>query len=88
MSSPCSYPLADCIVNTALKKGSVDSVAAVAVTLVSPGFAESLLKERSVEERPLKFVECSGEFLMLLNLLQYPNFMGEDLQSYLVRMQD
>ncbi|KAB2628729.1 protein phosphatase 2C 51 [Pyrus ussuriensis x Pyrus communis] len=40
--------------------GSVDSVAAVVVTLVSPGFAESLLKERSVEERPLKFVECSG----------------------------
>ncbi|TQD93934.1 hypothetical protein C1H46_020438, partial [Malus baccata] len=60
LSSPCSYSLADCIVNTAMEKGSVDSVAAVVVTLVSTGFAESLLKERPVEERPLKLVECSG----------------------------
>ncbi|KAK9921679.1 hypothetical protein M0R45_030181 [Rubus argutus] len=50
-SSPCSYSLADCIVNTALQKGSMDNVAAVVVPLISTGFFGSLLKERSVPER-------------------------------------
>lgn len=50
LSSSCSYSLADCIVNTAFEKGSMDNVAAVVVPLVSTGFSESLLKERSVGE--------------------------------------
>ncbi|KAM1876951.1 hypothetical protein ACFX14_044298 [Malus domestica] len=42
LSSPCSYSLADCIVNTAMEKGSVGGVAAVVVTLVSTGLQKQL----------------------------------------------
>ncbi|ONH93503.1 hypothetical protein PRUPE_8G235000 [Prunus persica] len=55
LSSSCSYSLADCIVNTAFEKGSMDNVAAVVVPLVSTGFSESLLKERSVGEGDVKY---------------------------------
>ncbi|BBH10266.1 Protein phosphatase 2C family protein [Prunus dulcis] len=55
LSSSCSYSLADCIVNTAFEKGSMDNVAAVVVPLVSTGFSESLLKERSVGEGDIKY---------------------------------
>lgn len=50
-SSSCSYSLADCIVNTAFEMGSMDNVAAVVVPLVSTGFSENLLKERSIGEQ-------------------------------------
>lgn len=68
-SSPCSYSLADCIVNTALQKGSMDNVAAVVVPLISSGFF-GRLKERSFPERNRNCAalrlqnstnECSGE---------------------------
>lgn len=55
LSSSCLYSLADCIVNTAFEKGSMDNVAAVVVPLVSTGFSESLLKERSVGEGDIKY---------------------------------
>ncbi|KAL7198730.1 hypothetical protein ACSBR2_021101 [Camellia fascicularis] len=42
----CSYSLADCIVNSALEKGSIDNLAAVVVPLRSTGFSQTLLKER------------------------------------------
>ncbi|KAM1278863.1 hypothetical protein ACFX13_031816 [Malus domestica] len=50
ISSLCSYSLADCIVNTAFEKGSMDNVAAVVVPLVSTGISGNLFKERSVGE--------------------------------------
>ncbi|KAK9945230.1 hypothetical protein M0R45_010755 [Rubus argutus] len=50
LSSSCSYSLADCIVDTAFKKGSMDNVAAVVVPLSYTGFSDSLLKERSYRE--------------------------------------
>lgn len=53
LSSSCSYSLADCIVNTAFEKGSMDNVAAVVVPLVSIGFSENLLKDRSIRERDI-----------------------------------
>lgn len=77
LSSSCSYSLADCIVDTAFKKGSMDNVAAVVVPLSSTGFSDSLLKERSYREGGKDRValgtqkstyEGSGGSLMLLNL--------------------
>ncbi|GAV57761.1 PP2C domain-containing protein, partial [Cephalotus follicularis] len=44
-SFACSYSLAECLVNTALKKGSMDNVAAVVVPLNSTNFSPNLLKE-------------------------------------------
>ncbi|KAI4349468.1 hypothetical protein L6164_010054 [Bauhinia variegata] len=49
-SPSCSHSLADCIVNTAIKKGSMDNVAAVVVPLGSASFSESLLRRSSIEE--------------------------------------
>ncbi|XP_028105664.1 probable protein phosphatase 2C 51 isoform X7 [Camellia sinensis] len=46
LSASCSYSLADCIVNSALEKGSIDNMAAVVVPLRSAGFSQTLLKER------------------------------------------
>ncbi|GMN48860.1 hypothetical protein TIFTF001_018029 [Ficus carica] len=46
LSPSCSYSVADCIVNTAYEKGSMDNVAAVVVPLASMGFSESLPTER------------------------------------------
>lgn len=50
LSTSCSYSLADCIVNTAFDKGSMDNVAAVVVPFVSTGFSEDLLKEKLARE--------------------------------------
>lgn len=50
ISSLCSYSLADCIVNTAFERGSMDNVAAVVVPLVTTGISGNLFKERSVGE--------------------------------------
>ncbi|PON94973.1 Protein phosphatase [Trema orientale] len=46
LSASCSYSLADCIVDTAFEKGSMDNVAAVVVPVSSAGFSENLMKER------------------------------------------
>lgn len=45
-SSSCSYSLAECIVNTAFEKGSMDNMATVVVPLRSTGFSQALLEER------------------------------------------
>ncbi|GAV87925.1 Pkinase domain-containing protein/PP2C domain-containing protein [Cephalotus follicularis] len=50
LSSSCSYSLAECLVNTALQKGSMDNVAAVVVPMDSTIFSQNLLKEKSVVE--------------------------------------
>lgn len=94
LSSSCSYSLADCIVNTAFEKGSMDNVAAVVVPLVSTGFSESLLKERSVGEGDIKYTasglqsthEGSGGSLVLVNLL-LDLICIEDLESHFVGAQ-
>ncbi|KAK3003298.1 hypothetical protein RJ639_018522 [Escallonia herrerae] len=46
ISSSCSYSLADCIVDTALKKGSIDNIAAIVIPFGSTGSSETLWKER------------------------------------------
>ncbi|KAF5462679.1 hypothetical protein F2P56_018667 [Juglans regia] len=50
LSASCLYSLADCLVNTAFEKGSMDNVAAVVVRLGLLGFSEDLLNERCVGE--------------------------------------
>ncbi|KAK6937572.1 Protein kinase domain [Dillenia turbinata] len=40
----CSYSLADCIVDTAFERGSMDNLAAVVVQLKATGFSQNLLK--------------------------------------------
>lgn len=47
----CSYSLADCIVNTAFLRGSMDNVAAVVVPLESATFSENLLSRSYIEKR-------------------------------------
>ncbi|XP_028804085.1 uncharacterized protein LOC114759155 isoform X2 [Neltuma alba] len=51
LSPSCSYSLADCIVNTALKKGSMDNVAAVVVPLESAIFSDNSFGRSSTEKR-------------------------------------
>ncbi|KAA8543285.1 hypothetical protein F0562_021220 [Nyssa sinensis] len=46
----CPYSLADCIVNTAFEKGSVDNMAAVVVPFTSTVFSDPLLKEKCAGE--------------------------------------
>lgn len=53
-SPSCSYSLADCIVNTALEKGSMDNVAAVVVPLESATFSENLVKRSYTEKRDVE----------------------------------
>ncbi|XP_052185941.1 uncharacterized protein LOC127797256 isoform X2 [Diospyros lotus] len=45
LPTPCSYSLADCIVDIALEKGTVDNMAAVIVPLRSTGSSPMLLEE-------------------------------------------
>ncbi|XP_022727559.1 uncharacterized protein LOC111283351 isoform X9 [Durio zibethinus] len=45
LSSSCSLSLADCLVNTAFKRGSMDNMAAVVVPLGSAYLSQSLLTE-------------------------------------------
>ena len=51
LSTSCLYSSADCIVNNAFEKGSLDNMAAVVVPLGSTIFSEDFLKEGCVEER-------------------------------------
>ncbi|KAM4087429.1 hypothetical protein ACJW30_10G176900 [Castanea mollissima] len=50
LSTSCLYSSADCIVNNAFEKGSLDNMAAVVVPLGSTVFSEDFLKEGCVEE--------------------------------------
>lgn len=45
-AASCSYSLADCIVDSASEKGSMDNMAAVVVPLKSTVFSQSLMKEQ------------------------------------------
>ncbi|KAM7521632.1 hypothetical protein LguiA_011534 [Lonicera macranthoides] len=63
-SSLCSYSLADCIVNTAFQKGSMDNLAAVVVPFRSTGFSSTGLQEycdsiyeRSGDNNPSELIE-------------------------------
>ncbi|KAK4848290.1 hypothetical protein QYF36_011360 [Acer negundo] len=50
VSSSCSYSLADCLVNAAFEKGSMDNVAAVVVPLGSTYISQNLPRDRCIEE--------------------------------------
>ncbi|XP_062143587.1 uncharacterized protein LOC133851268 isoform X3 [Alnus glutinosa] len=55
LSAACLYSLADCIVNAAFEKGSLDNLAAVVVPLGSTVFSQHLLKERCIGEGDIYF---------------------------------
>ncbi|XP_057508078.1 probable protein phosphatase 2C 51 isoform X5 [Actinidia eriantha] len=46
LAASCSYSLADCIVHTALEKGSLDNMAAVVVPLTLAVFSQTSLEEK------------------------------------------
>ena len=80
LSSSCSHSLADCIVNTAFEKGSMDNMAAVVAPLGSAYLSQSLLTERcgrkGDKEFPAnglqKFIyELSGKYLLVDFLVGY-----------------
>ncbi|KAL2510733.1 Protein phosphatase 2C family protein [Abeliophyllum distichum] len=54
-SSSCSYSLADCIVNTAFEKGSMDNLAATILPLRSLVPFQTLLKDRSDREETFDY---------------------------------
>ena len=57
LSTSCLYSLADCIVNTAFEKGSLDNMAAIVVPLGSTVFSEDFLKESCFGEGDRDFTE-------------------------------
>ncbi|XP_050236552.1 uncharacterized protein LOC126686518 isoform X2 [Mercurialis annua] len=67
LSSSCSLSLAECLVNTAFEKGSLDNVATVIVPLGSFGIPQNLPKER-----------CLGEGDMHCSLKGLKKFTSED----------
>ncbi|KAJ0051902.1 hypothetical protein Pint_03250 [Pistacia integerrima] len=50
LSSSCSYSLADCLVNSAFEKGTMDNMAAVVVPLGSTYVSQNQLRETCIEE--------------------------------------
>lgn len=78
-SSSCSHSLADCVVNTAFERGSMDNVAAVVIPLESTYVSDNLARERCLEDRNInspckglqKFIyKQSGELLYSWTLLR------------------
>lgn len=61
--SSCSYSLADCLVDTAFEKGSMDNMAAVVVPLGSIYVSENLHRERCMEEGD---IDCPSKGLQKL----------------------
>lgn len=68
LSYSCSYSLAECLVNTAIEKGTTDNVAAVVVPLESIGISQKLPRER-----------CIGKGDKYCSTIGQKNFMHEQL---------
>ncbi|KAJ6306595.1 hypothetical protein OIU78_021836 [Salix suchowensis] len=66
LSSSCSYSLAECLVNTAFEKGSMDNAAAVVVPLGSFGISQKISRE-----------SCDGEGDIHCSTISPRNFMDE-----------
>lgn len=73
LSSSCSYSLADCIVNAAFQRGSMDNLAAIMIPVRAPG-SFGTFGDRSYSSRKLDYVavgdqrqiyENSGDSLFL-----------------------
>ncbi|XP_065861085.1 uncharacterized protein [Euphorbia lathyris] len=57
LSSSCSHSLAECLVNTAIERGSMDNVATVVVPLGSLGIPQRLVRERCIGDDDM---DCSS----------------------------
>lgn len=66
LSSSCSYSLAECLVNTAVEKGSMDNAAAVVVPLGSIGISQKISRD-----------SCDGEGDIHCSTIGHRNFMDE-----------
>lgn len=71
LSSSCSYSLAECLVNTAVEKGSMDNAAAVVVPLGSIGISQKISRE-----------SCDGEGDIHCSTIGHRNFMDEQSGNY------
>lgn len=71
LSSSCSYSLAECLVNTAVEKGSMDNVAAVVVPLGSIGISRKISRD-----------SCDGEGDIHCSTIGHRNFMDEQSGNY------
>ncbi|XP_052291940.1 probable protein phosphatase 2C 51 isoform X7 [Citrus sinensis] len=74
--SSCSYSLADCLVDTAFEKGSMDNMAAVVVPLGSIYVSENLHRERRMEEGD---IDCPSKGLQKLVYKQSGSGMNMNL---------
>ncbi|XP_011079915.1 uncharacterized protein LOC105163310 isoform X1 [Sesamum indicum] len=61
LNSSCSYSLADCIVNTAFERGSMDNLAAVLIPVKASGSLEPFLKDRSYTARKVDYSAVGGQ---------------------------
>ncbi|KAL0459488.1 UNVERIFIED_CONTAM: putative inactive protein kinase [Sesamum latifolium] len=61
LNSSCSYSLADCIVNTAFERGSMDNLAAVMIPVKASGSLEPFLKDRSYTARKVDYSAVGGQ---------------------------
>lgn len=71
LSSSCSYSLAECLVNTAVEKGSMDNAAAVVVPLGSIGISQKISRD-----------SCDGEGDIHCSTIGHRNFMDEQSGNY------
>ncbi|KAJ4848090.1 hypothetical protein Tsubulata_047020 [Turnera subulata] len=81
LSSSCSYSLAECLVNTAIEKGSMDNVAAVVVPLESIGISQMLQKEKCIGDGD---IHCSDSGLTKNFMCEQP---AKDLNSELIKLE-
>ncbi|KAK4407179.1 putative protein phosphatase 2C 51 [Sesamum angolense] len=61
LNSSCSYSLADCIVNTAFERGSMDNLAAVMIPVKASGSSQPFLKDRSYAARKVDYSAVGGQ---------------------------
>ncbi|GER24870.1 protein phosphatase 2C family protein [Striga asiatica] len=59
-NSSCLYSLADCIVNTAFERGSMDNLAAITIPVKEPGYVETL-KDRSYTLSPFDYLAVGDQ---------------------------
>ncbi|XP_043812617.1 uncharacterized protein LOC110614471 isoform X4 [Manihot esculenta] len=79
LSSSCSHSLAECLVNTAFQKGSVDNVATVVVPLLgSVRIPQNLPSKRCIEDGDM---DCSSIGLKKFMHDQSTNGVTSDLQQ-------
>ncbi|GAB2282328.1 hypothetical protein Dimus_016874 [Dionaea muscipula] len=76
LSSTCSYSLAECIVNTAFERGSMDNMGAVVVPLKSMVTSDTLFNEISVGSGDIDYLS-SGSSKFMRQLVEVPPILAQ-----------